>query len=71
MAATEAQRRAEKKYKQPGEVIFVRVTKEEKELIKEHASENGETMNEFAVRAINETMKRDIKKKTKKEAPRQ
>ena len=62
MAASEAQKRAIKKYiDEKTESIYVRVPKGQKESIKKHAESTGESVNEFVVRAIRETMERDNK----------
>ena len=39
--------------------IKTRVSKGKKEVIKEHATKNGESLNGFINRAIDETMERD------------
>ena len=57
---TEAQKRASEKYlKESVEDIRIRVPKGQKEIIKTHAETLGESMNQFVIRAINETMERD------------
>ena len=57
---TEARRRASAKYlKETVEDIRIRVPKGQKAIIKSHAENQGESMNAFVVRAINETMERD------------
>ena len=57
---TEAQKRASEKYlKESVEDIRIRVPKGQKEIIKAHAETLGESMNQFVVRAINETMERE------------
>ena len=57
---TEAQARSEKKYlKETVEDVRIRVPKGQKAVIKAHADKNGESMNQFVIRAINETMERD------------
>lgn len=62
MAASEAQKRASKKYNEDKvESIYVRVPKGEKDVIKAHAETKGESVNEFVIRAIRETMERDNK----------
>lgn len=59
---TEARRRASSKYlKETVEDVRIRVPKGQKEIIKTHAENNGESMNQFVIRAINETMERDNK----------
>jgi len=57
---TEAQATAAKKYlTESVEDIKIRVPKGQKAVIKEHAENQGESMNQFVIRAINETMERD------------
>lgn len=57
---TEARRKANAKYlKESVEDIRIRVPKGQKNIIKSHAKQQGESMNSFVVRAINETMKHD------------
>ena len=57
---TEAQAKAARKYlKESVEDIKIRVPKEQKAIIKAHADRQQESMNQFVIRAINETMERD------------
>lgn len=57
---TEARRKASAKYlKESVEDIRIRVPKGKKAVIKAHAEQQGESMNHFVTRAINETMERD------------
>jgi predicted HicB family RNase H-like nuclease len=57
---TEAQAKAAKKYlTEAVEEIKVRVPKGQKAIIKAHADLQGESMNQFIIRAIDETMDRD------------
>lgn len=57
---TDARRRATAKYlKETVEDVRIRVPKGQKAIIKAHADKNGESMNQFVIRAINETMERD------------
>ena len=57
---TESQAKAAKKYlKESVEDVRIRVPKGQKAVIKDHAEKQGESMNAFVVRAINETMERD------------
>lgn len=56
---TEAQKRAQQKYMDKFIVARVRMTKEEHEEVKAHAERMGESLNEFAKRAMNEAMERD------------
>ena len=39
--------------------LKIRTEKGQKEIIKSHAETLGESMNQFVIRAINETMERD------------
>lgn len=65
---TEAQAKAAKKYlKESVEDVRIRVPKGQKAVIKDHAEKQGESMNAFVIRAIDETMKRDSSKKPDKE----
>lgn len=57
---TNARRRATAKYlKETVEDIRIRVPKGQKAVIKAHADRQQESMNQFVIRAINETMERD------------
>ena len=57
---TDARRRATAKYlKETVEDIKIRVPKGQKAVIKAHADRQQESMNQFVIRAINETMERD------------
>ena len=57
---TDAQKKAAEKYlKESVEDIRIRVPKGQKSIIKAHAEQQGESMNPFVTRAINETMERD------------
>lgn len=57
---TEARKRANEKYnaKAYDEVKF-RVPKGKKDTIKTHAEQQGESLNKFLNRAVNDTMERD------------
>ena len=60
---TEARRRASAKYlKEAVEDVRIRVPKGQKAVIKAHAESQGESMNAFVVRAIDEAMERDTGK---------
>ncbi len=59
MAQTEAQLNASKKYHEKLDTLVLRVPKGEKEVIQTHAQEQGESMNAFLQRAVNETIVRD------------
>ena len=62
MAISESQRKAVAKYNAKSyDEIKIRVYKGEKEKIKSHAESNGESINGFVKRAIDETMERDKK----------
>lgn len=64
MASSEAVKRAVKKYDQEKiDRIAMRVPKGKREIIQAHAQEQGESINAFLNRAVNETMERDLKKK--------
>ena len=57
---TEAQAKAAKKYlTESVEDIKIRVPKGKKAVIKAHADQQGESMNQFVIRAVNEAMERD------------
>ena len=56
---TEAQKRAQRKYMETVATIQVRTTAGRRELIKAHAEAQGESVNSFINRAIDEQMKRD------------
>ncbi len=57
---TDARRKASAKYlKEMVEDVRIRVPKGQKAVIKEHAEKQGESMNAFVIRAIDETMERD------------
>lgn len=57
---TEAQKKAAEKYlKESVEDVRIRVPKGQKAVIKEHAEQQGESMNAFVIRAIREAMERD------------
>lgn len=60
---TDARRRASAKYlRESVEDVRIRVPKGQKSVIKAHADTQGESMNQFVIRAINETMARDNNK---------
>ena len=63
MASSEAAKRAAKKYDQEKiDRIAMRVPRGKREIIQAHAQEQGESINAFLNRAVNETMERDRKK---------
>lgn len=64
MANSEALKRAIKKYdKEKIDRIAMRVPKGKRELIQAHAQEQGESVNAFLNRAVNEAIERDLAKK--------
>lgn len=57
---TPAQKKATAKYlKEKVDTLRIRVPKGKADVIKAHAADQGESMNGFVVRAIDETMERD------------
>ena len=63
MAPTEAQKRAIEKWnREKVDDLRIRVPKGQREVIREHAASQGETINAFVFRAISETMERDNNK---------
>lgn len=63
MSPTDAQRKARDKWlKEKVEEIKFRVPVGKKSLIQEHAAKNGESVNAFLNRAVEETMARDERK---------
>lgn len=56
---TEAQAKAHKKYMETVATIQVRTTADQRELIKAHAEAQGESVNGFINRAIDEQIERD------------
>lgn len=57
---SKAQQKAVAKYmKNNYDELKIRTEKGQKEIIKSHAESLGESMNQFVIRAINETMERD------------
>lgn len=64
MPASKAQQKAVAKYmKENYDVYQVRMPKGQKEKIKAHAEDRGESVNAFINRAIEETMERDTQGK--------
>ena len=62
---SEARIRANNKYNAKAyDRINIAVRKGDKELIRLHAQNRGESLNSFAIRALSETMKRDIGQQT-------
>ena len=65
MAKTDAQVKADKKYRAKQEYLQARVSPEEKAAIIIHAQHTGESLNTFMRRAFTETMERDKKSRKK------
>ena len=66
MASSEAAKRAVKKYDQEKiDRIAMRVPKGKREVIQAHAQEQGESINAFLNRSVDETIERDQEKKKK------
>lgn len=59
VAQTQAQLRANKKYREKFEYLQARVPADEKNKIRQHAEARGESLNDFMRRAFAETMERD------------
>ncbi len=60
---TEAQKKAIQKYlRETVEEFKIRVPKGRKDVIKNHASTQGESLNQFVIRAIDETIQHDTGK---------
>lgn len=60
MPVSKAQQKAVSKYmKENYDEIKARIPKGQKEIIKTHADDRGESLNAFINRAISETMERD------------
>lgn len=64
MASSEAMKRAAKKYNQEKiDRISMRVPKGKRAIIQEHAAKNGESINAFVLRAVEETIAREQNQK--------
>lgn len=61
---TEAQKRAQKAYMEKFAVARVRMPRDKYEAVQAHAEAQGESVNGFINRAIEETMERDSHKGT-------
>lgn len=60
MAVSKAQQRATQKYiKNNYDRLELRIPKGERESIKQHAEKMGESLNQFLIRSVQETMRRD------------
>lgn len=63
MSTKEARQRATAKYEaKKYDKVLLRLEKGKKEVISQHASSNGESLNGFVNRAIDEAMERDKEK---------
>ncbi len=56
---TEAQKRAQQRYREARATIQIVTTPERRDLIKAHSEAQGESVNAFINRAVDETMERD------------
>lgn len=64
MPVSQAQKKATAKYEQQKyDKVLLRLEKGKKDKIKSHAESNGESINGFVKRAIDETMERDKENK--------
>jgi len=63
MAISDAQRRANEKWRNKFPEMRFRVSNEKKQQIQEHAAAQGETVSSFLNRAVDETMARDNDRK--------
>jgi len=63
MPISDARRRANDKWRAKFVELRFRVPKEKKDLIQEHASLHGESLNTFLNRAVDEAIQRDNKSK--------
>lgn len=61
MPVSEAQRRAINKWDAKHEVLRFRVPLGQREVIRQHAANRGESINAFLVRAVKEAIERDLK----------
>ena len=62
MAVSEAQQKANRKYREKFVYLQARTTEEYRSAIYEHIGETGESLNAFILRAIAETISRDQNK---------
>lgn len=61
MSASKAKLEANKRYLDKLEEIRIRLPQGQKNIVKRHAEKQGESMNAFVIRAINETIENDNK----------
>ena len=66
MPKTEAEKKANKKYLEKLDVIYLRLTPEEKEQISSYAKSKGESVNSFVIRAVKEVMGKKVGQSTLK-----
>ena len=59
MPKTEAEEKANNKYHEEVDVIYLRLSLEEKEQISSYAKSKGESVNSFVIRAVKEVMGKD------------
>lgn len=64
---TEAQKKAQQKYMEKFAVARVRMDRTKYDAVQAHAEAQGESVNGFINRAIEETMERDNREKTNNE----
>ena len=64
MGTSDAQRKARDKWLEKMEDVKFRVESGKKALIKAHAEKQGESINAFLNRAVDETMAKDLTKKS-------
>ena len=62
MAASNAQQKANQKYREKFVYLQARTTAEHRNMIYGHIEKTGESLNAFILRAIEETISRDNKK---------
>ncbi|MGN0500714.1 MAG: hypothetical protein ACI4HK_06160 [Ruminococcus sp.] len=61
MPVSQAQKKATAKYEQQNyDKVLLRLEKGKKDIIKAHAEQNGESINGFVNRAIDEAMQREM-----------
>ena len=63
MAVSEAQQKANQKYRNKFVYLQARTTDEYRNIVYSHVEKTGESLNTFILRAIAETMERDQSKK--------
>lgn len=67
MAYDEKSKESIDKYRKTQSFLQIRVDPEKKSTITQHTEECGESVNAFITRAIDETIKRDIKRKKRQQ----